>query len=165
MERPPRLRLPESALEILRELAEYSTVSGIHSGFSWSNFIASQAYQQYFTNKDKHVEKCCLLAGLLYLRAMVNIGSSKDLNSDPETQKYVLGLKDEITSCDESVWFKCGPEVFRWILMTGAAAGNSISQRAWFVARMCPFCAVMVPQEVDEFLMGADHIVWLFNHG
>lgn len=164
MEKPPRLRLPESALEILSEFAKYSTMSGIHSGFTWSSFVARPAYQQYFTTKDKQVEKCCLVAGFLFLRAMLNIGSSKDLNSDLEAEKYVLSLKDEITNCDESFWFKYGPEVFRWILMTGAAAGNSISQRAWFVARMCPFCTVMVPQEVNEFLMGADHIVWLFNH-
>jgi hypothetical protein len=142
-------------------------MSVMDSTSSWSDFIASPAYQQYFTTRNietNQVERCCLLAGIIYLRALSNVGTSTDLNSDPETQKYILSLKDEITNCDESVWFRCGPEVFRWVLMIGAAAGSSISERAWFVARMCPFCAVMVPQEVEEFLMGADHIVWLFNH-
>ncbi|KAH8690250.1 hypothetical protein BGW36DRAFT_466147 [Talaromyces proteolyticus] len=167
MERPPRLRLPESALELVREFAKYSTMSVIDSTSTWSNFIASPAYQQCSTtadSKQSQVEKCCVLAGIIYLRALLNVGSSTDLNSDPETQKYVLSLKDEITNCDESFWYRCGPEVFRWVLMTGAAAGSSLSQRAWFIARMCPFCAVMVPQEVDDFLAGADHLVWLFNH-
>jgi hypothetical protein len=167
MERHPRLRLPESALKIIRELAKYSTMSVIDSTSSWSDFIASPAYRQYSSttdNKSSHVEKCCVLAGIIYFRALVNVSGSTDLNSDPETQKFVLSLRDEITNCDESVWFRCAPEVFRWVLMTGAAAGSSISQRAWFVARMCPFCAVMVPQEVEDFLMGADQLVWLFNH-
>jgi hypothetical protein len=134
---------------------------------SWSDFIASPAYQQYSTTRDykaSQVGKCCLLAGIIYLKALLNVGTTKDLSCNPETQNYVRSLKDEITNCDESVWFRCAPEVFRWVLMTGAAAASSMSQRAWFVARMCPFCAVMTPQEVDEFLTGADHIVWLFNH-
>lgn len=168
MERPPRLRLPESALGLIRELAKYSTMSVVDSISALSDFLASPAYQQYPTAKDNEpnqVTKCCLLAGIIYVRALFDVGTSMSLNNDTETQKYVLSLKDEIANCDESVWYRCGPEVFRWILMVGAAVGSSISQRAWFVARMCPFCAVMVPQEVDEFLMGADHIVWLFNHG
>lgn len=167
MERPPRLRLPESALGLIRELANYSTMSVIDSISAFSDFIASPAYQKHFSAKDtepNQVTKCCLLAGIIYVRALFDAGTSMGLNSNTETQKYVLSLKDEITNCDESVWYRCSPEVFRWVLMVGAAAGSSISQRAWFVARMCPFCAVMVPQEVDEFLTGADHIVWLFNH-
>lgn len=164
MNRPPGLRLPEAALDLIREFAGYFTTSTLAPASWWSDFISSSAYQPYLlTAKDNQVERCCLMAGLIHLRALSLVGSLTELNRDPEIQKYVLSLKDEITNYDEAFWYKCGPEVFRWVLITGAAAGNSISQRGWFVARMCPFCTVMVPEEVDEFLTGADHIVQLFN--
>lgn len=112
------------------------------------------------THTAERVQRCCHLAVSIYRRALLNERESS-LN---ENQQDVLDLVEAADQSDEPFWLCFGPEVFRWVLMTGAAAASSISQRAWFIARTLPFAAIMQPEELHTFVVGADHLLQLFNH-
>jgi hypothetical protein len=104
-----------------------------------------------------------MLAADIHWKAIINTQISCRTRSNQETQGDVLRLKNAVTSSDEEFWFMQGPEVFRWILLIGAAAASSSSLRAWFIVRSFNFCAVVEPQEVDAFVAATDHLVSLFN--
>jgi hypothetical protein len=108
-------------------------------------------------------QKCCMLAADIHWKAIINTQDPGRTESNQETQEDVLCLKNAVKSSDEEFWFMKGPEVFRWILLVGAAAASSSSLRAWFIVRSFNFCAVIEPQEVDAFMAATDHLVSLFN--
>jgi hypothetical protein len=85
-------------------------------------------------------------------------------SSANENQQDVMNLREAITHSDELFWLRFGPEVFRWVILTGAAAASCLPQRAWFIARVFPFAVMLEPEEVDAFMVGVDHLLSLFNH-
>jgi hypothetical protein len=110
-----------------------------------------------------NAQKCCMIAADIHWKATMNSQSPCRTGSNQGTQEDVLRLKNAVISSEEEFWFMQGPEVFRWILLVGAAAASSSSLRAWFIVRSFNFCAVVEPQEVDAFVAATDHLVSLFN--
>lgn len=104
-----------------------------------------------------------MLAANIYWRAILNTKLPFPIGSNQKTQEDVLCLKRAVISSDEEFWFMHGPEVFRWILLVGAAAASSLSLRSWFIVRAFNFCAVIEPHEVGAFVTATDHLLWLFN--
>jgi hypothetical protein len=163
--RPVNARLPPSSLELLCALENYSTSNMVDRSTSKTCSYVRQSLSST-TNSRRHsaIEKTCFLAVAIYSKALLRIGQPKVWIEDRETRKDIARLKDEIIRSDDFFWVQCAPEVFRWVAMIGAAAAGTLAQRAWFVARMCRFCTLLEPHEIDVFVGEADHLVWLFHH-
>jgi hypothetical protein len=73
-------------------------------------------------------------------------------------------LKAALLHVDSLFWLRCGPEVLRWILMTGAAGATCLADQAFFILRSYMITSIIEPEEMDAFLVGVDHLLWVFNH-
>ncbi|KIA75663.1 hypothetical protein HK57_00596 [Aspergillus ustus] len=110
--------------------------------------------------------QCVSIAATLYWTAVardIHHGHTYTYNKT-SNDGLIQALQTAILQSDTLFWLRFGPEVLRWILMTGAIAAASLPDQAWFVLRSYMITSIIEPGEMDAFLVGTDHLLWVFNH-
>ncbi|KAL2784629.1 hypothetical protein BJX66DRAFT_343821 [Aspergillus keveii] len=106
---------------------------------------------------------CCNVAAGIYWRALVSRRQCYP-HADPYLESDIQDLKAAVMQSDTLFWLRYGPEVLRWILMIGAIAAPRLADQSWFIARCYMPTAIIRPQDLEAFILGVDHMLWLFNY-
>ncbi|KAL2842329.1 hypothetical protein BJX68DRAFT_270773 [Aspergillus pseudodeflectus] len=161
LKRPPDLRVPCSILELLVSLNRICTQPSGRCEWPEYDFFKTSHGQNWPAGTDKDAEvalRCCYIAASIYWRAVIRACRKADYQDD------VRDLQVALSKSDTSFWFRFGPEVLRWVLMTGAAATTSEASKSWFIGRCYMVSAIVRPEDMEEYLVGADHLLWVFHN-
>jgi hypothetical protein len=161
LKRPPDLRVPCSILELLVSLNRRCTQPSVRCEWPEFDFFKTSHGQNWPAGRDKDAElalRCCYIAALIYWRAVIRACRKADYQDD------VRDLQVALSKSDTSFWFRFGPEVLRWVLMTGAAATTSEASKSWFIGRCYMVSAMVRPEDMEEYLVGANHLLWVFHN-
>ncbi|CEL08654.1 hypothetical protein ASPCAL11801 [Aspergillus calidoustus] len=107
--------------------------------------------------------QCISITASIYWTAV-----TRDLNNSctyniTDNAGEIEKLKAALLHVDNLFWLRSGPEVLRWILMTGAAGATCLADQAFFILRSYMITSIIEPEEMDAFLVGVDHLLWIFN--
>jgi len=166
LERPPEVTLPFAILEFL-------ITFDAHLANPYSppnlNFLAqSPASESESLSSSTHDNiqaalECCYTAASVYFRAIVMQGRWYHL-TESRNESDIQSLKAALLKVDTVFWLRYGPEVLRWMLMIGCIAAPRLADQAWFISRCYLPAAIIRPGDMDAFILGVDHMLWLFNH-
>ncbi|KAL3456723.1 hypothetical protein BJX64DRAFT_270165 [Aspergillus heterothallicus] len=115
--------------------------------------------------ESHHAMHCISLTASIYWTAVTRDHHGQaHAHHAPSNDSLVQALKAAILQSDNLFWLRFAPEVLRWILMTGAVAAVTLADHAWFIMRSYMVTLIIEPGEMDAFLVGVDHLLWVFNH-
>ncbi|KAL2846142.1 hypothetical protein BJY01DRAFT_175621 [Aspergillus pseudoustus] len=161
LERPPDITLP---VPIMNFLMTFNTQCISIVEPAWPGYIPPIPTPETTTDPQiQHAMQCVSLAATLYWTAVARDIYGHTYNKT-SNDGLVQALQGAILQSDNLFWLRFGPEVLRWILMTGAIAAASLPDQAWFVMRSYMITSIIEPGEMDAFLVGTDHLLWVFNH-
>ncbi|KAL2841969.1 hypothetical protein BJX68DRAFT_270910 [Aspergillus pseudodeflectus] len=170
LDRPPHLTLPFSVLEFMITFDDHvaNAYDFLDLGLSPASPPSSLGSPPDSGDNDAQRDiqcalDCCNIAAGIYWRAIVS-RRQRYPQPDPFLASDIQHLKTAVLQSDTLFWLRYGPEVLRWILMIGAVAAPSLVDQSWFIARCYMPTAIIRPQDLDAFILGADHMLWLFNH-
>ncbi|KAL4879984.1 hypothetical protein BJY04DRAFT_219786 [Aspergillus karnatakaensis] len=166
LERAPHATLPFSVLEFLITFDAYlATPYGPPKLAFLSQSATSDPESPPNADHDdtQAALRSCHIAASIYFRAIVMRGRWYHL-TESQNVADTQSLKDALLQVDTMFWLKYSPEVLRWILMIGCIAAPRLADQAWFIARCYLPAAIIRPKDMDAFLLGVDHMLWLFNH-
>lgn len=162
LERPPDLTLPVPIVTFLLAFNN-QCIDMNESQSSEATLLTPTPTAEPLDPPTLHAMQCVLVAATLYWTAV-----SRDTHERPydktSNDGLIQALRTAVVQSDDLFWLRFGPEVLRWVLMTGAAAAASLQDQAWFIMRAYMVTAIIEPAEMDAFLVGADHLLWVFNH-
>jgi hypothetical protein len=120
-----------------------------------------------------HAMQCISITANIYWAAVtrdLNMTMTVTMTNKPKPAYTIASnapnieqLKAALLHVDNLLWLRCGPEVLRWILMTGAAGATCLADQAFFILRSYMITSIIEPEEMDAFLVGVDHLLWVFN--
>ncbi|KAL3478471.1 hypothetical protein BJX99DRAFT_104448 [Aspergillus californicus] len=157
LERSPTLRLPESIIQCL--LAFHNRSIQAAGPCEWPEVAPLQDQPPVDPDVSNALE-CCSLAAKIWCRAVTKDHTYRKAQNLDDLEK----LKMAALQVKPLFWLRRGPEVLRWILMTGAAAAGRKSDQALFITRCYLLTAIVTPGELNEFMVAVNHLLWLFNH-
>ncbi|KAJ0416752.1 hypothetical protein BJY00DRAFT_316633 [Aspergillus carlsbadensis] len=161
LKRQPDLRMPCSILELLVSLKRRCTQPVRPCAWPELDFFKTSHGPNWPATREREADaalRCCYIAASIYWRTVIRACRKADYQDD------VRDLQVALSKLDASFWFKFGPEVLRWVLMTGAAASASDASKAWFIGRCYMVSAIVRPDDMEEYLVGASHLLWLFHN-
>ncbi|KAL2809138.1 hypothetical protein BJX63DRAFT_406690 [Aspergillus granulosus] len=160
LERAPEMTLP---VPIVNFLYAFNAQCVRVVDYQWPDYTLPAPPETPDDAEIQHAMQCVYIAATIYWTAVTRCFHgykySKTHNIE-NTQK----LKVAILQSDNLFWLRFGPEVLRWILMTGATAAASLSDQAWFIMRSYMITSIIEPREMGAFLVGVDHLLWVFNY-
>jgi hypothetical protein len=109
-----------------------------------------------------HAMQCISITANIYWTAV-----TRDLNKNTtnisSNESNIEQLKLALLHVDNLFWLCFGPGMLRWILMTGTVGAACLADQAFFILRSYMITSIFEPGEMDAFLVGVDHLLWLFN--
>jgi hypothetical protein len=170
LERPPHFTLPFSVLEFMISFDDHvaNAYEFIDLGLAPQSPPSTLGSPPDSDGDDTQRDilralDCCNVAAGIYWRALVSRRQCYP-HADPYLKSDIQDLKAAVMQSDTLFWLRYGPEVLRWILMIGAIAAPRLADQSWFIARCYMPTAIIRPQDLETFILGVDHMLWLFNH-
>ncbi|KAL3442976.1 hypothetical protein BJX65DRAFT_285994 [Aspergillus insuetus] len=158
-ERSLELRLP---VPIVNYLVKFNNKCIAAVEYEWSD--RTLPTPETTTNAENdHALQCISITSEIYWTAVTRDLDPKTKYSKSNNTATIQRLKAALLKVDNLFWLRLGPEVLRWILMVGATAAASLPDQAFFILRSYMITSVIEPWEMDGFLVGADHLLWVFN--
>ncbi|KAL5335216.1 hypothetical protein BJX70DRAFT_401819 [Aspergillus crustosus] len=175
LERPTHLRLPVSVLNLLitfnaQCIQNPTRLLQLYIDFPLPEPVGGEIEIDV---QDPHIinsQQCISAAATLYWAAITRDQPQYQQTTNAHTPfnktnytQALQTLKSSIAQSDTLFWLRIGPEVLRWIMMTGAVAAASLPDQAFFILRSYMLTTIVEPGEMESFLLGADHLLWVFN--